>query len=124
MQHTRTYLTAAVIVLLLAVAGMFLRGFNFGVEFTGGRVVEYSTTQDVSVNQARRVVEDAGYPTAVVQQSNEENITVRPRRSPTTRSRRSAPRSPGSAARSRSTPTTSSDRRSAASCARRRSSRS
>jgi SecD/SecF fusion protein len=76
MQHTRTYLTAAVIVLLLAVAGMFLRGFNLGVEFTGGRVMEFSTQQPVSVSEARRAVEDAGFPTAVVQQT-EGDIAVR-----------------------------------------------
>jgi SecD/SecF fusion protein len=77
MQHSRKYLVATGILLLVCVAGMFVRGFNFGVEFTGGRVVEYSTTQELSVGEARRAVEDAGFPTAVVQQSNEENITVR-----------------------------------------------
>jgi SecD/SecF fusion protein len=77
MQHSKTYLVASAILLLACVAGMLVRGFNFGVEFTGGRVVEYSTTQEVSVAEARRAVEEAGFPTAVVQQSNEENITVR-----------------------------------------------
>ena len=77
MQHSKKYLLASAVLLLVCVAGMLVRGFNFGVEFTGGRVVEYSTTQDVSVNEARRAVEQAGFPTAVVQQSNEENITVR-----------------------------------------------
>ncbi|MCW2681225.1 MAG: bifunctional preprotein translocase subunit SecD/SecF, partial [Frankiales bacterium] len=77
MQHSKKYLVASAILLLVCVAGMFVRGFNFGVEFTGGRVVEFATTQDVSVGEARRAVEEAGFPTAVVQQSNEENITVR-----------------------------------------------
>jgi SecD/SecF fusion protein len=55
---------------------MFLRGFNLGVEFTGGRVMEFSTQQPVSVGEARRAVEDAGFPTAVVQQA-EGDIAVR-----------------------------------------------
>jgi SecD/SecF fusion protein len=77
MQHSKKYLVASAILLLVCVAGMLVRGFNFGVEFTGGRVVEYTTTQEVSVAEARGAVEEAGFPTAVVQQSNEENITVR-----------------------------------------------
>lgn len=77
MQFRKQYLLITGVVLLLAVAGMFIRGFNFGVEFTGGRVVEYATSQSVSVQDARRAVSDAGFPTAVVQQSNGENITVR-----------------------------------------------
>ncbi len=77
MQWRKRYLLITGVVLVLAVAGMFARGFNFGVEFTGGRVVEYATSQSVSVVDARRAVSDAGFPTAVVQQSNGENITVR-----------------------------------------------
>jgi len=77
MKHTRAYLIGAAVVLLLAVAGMFLRGFNLGVEFTGGRVMEFSTTQPVSVAEARRAVEAAGFPTAVVQQAEGDDIAVR-----------------------------------------------
>ncbi len=77
MKHRQRYLVITAAAVLLAVMGMFVRGFNFGVEFTGGRVVEYATAQDVSVEDARAAVSDAGFPTAVVQQSNGENITVR-----------------------------------------------
>jgi len=77
MKFRQRYLVIAAVALLLALSGMFLRGFNFGVEFTGGRVVEYATAQSVSVGDARDAVSDAGFPTAVVQQSNGENITVR-----------------------------------------------
>ncbi len=77
MKHRQRYLVITAVAVLIAVAGMFVRGFNFGVEFTGGRVVEYATAQDVSVEDARAAVSDAGFPTAVVQQSNGENITVR-----------------------------------------------
>lgn len=77
MKRSRLWLTISAVALLIAVAGMFVRGFNFGVEFTGGRVVEFATAQQVSVPDARRAVEEAGFPTAVVQQSNEDNITVR-----------------------------------------------
>ena len=77
MRHTRTYLGITAAVLVLAVLGMLVRGFNFGVEFTGGRVVEFATSQDVSVSDARTAVEDAGYASAVVQQADGDNIAVR-----------------------------------------------
>ncbi|MBC7372531.1 MAG: protein translocase subunit SecD [Frankiales bacterium] len=70
MQYSRKYLVITGAVLVLAIAGMFVRGFNFGVEFTGGRVVQYTTTQPVSVAEARVQVERAGFPTAVVQESD------------------------------------------------------
>ena len=79
MQHRRQYLLITAAILVLAVAGMLVRGFNFGVEFTGGRVVEFATSQDVSVSDARSAVEEAGFPTAVVQQTDGDDISVRTR---------------------------------------------
>jgi SecD/SecF fusion protein len=44
---------------------------NFGIEFTGGRIVEFTTSRAVDTEQARRVLTEAGYPTAVVQASGD-----------------------------------------------------
>lgn len=77
MKFRRTYLAVTAALLLLAVVGMVVRGFDYGVEFTGGRVVEFTTGQSISVEQARTQVEKAGFPTAVVQETNGSNITVR-----------------------------------------------
>ncbi len=41
------------------------------MEFTGGRLLEFSTSRTVSVEQAREAVADAGFPRAVVQSSGE-----------------------------------------------------
>ncbi len=71
--------TAAVAV--VAVSGIVVRGLDLGVEFTGGRLLEFSTSQPVAVADARVAVADAGFPSAVVQasggQDGGENITVR-----------------------------------------------
>ncbi|MDT0200901.1 protein translocase subunit SecD [Nocardioides sp. AE5] len=50
-----------------AFAGIFVQGLNLGLEFTGGRTVEYSTAQPISADQAREVAVEAGLPEAVVQ---------------------------------------------------------
>lgn len=63
--------------LLAAVAGIGVRGLDFGVEFTGGRQTEYVTGRVVDADTARRAVSDAGFPRAVVQESGEGGITVR-----------------------------------------------
>jgi SecD/SecF fusion protein len=44
MRHGRRWLAVSAIAVVLAVSGIAARGLNFGVEFTGGRLVEYSTS--------------------------------------------------------------------------------
>ncbi|MFC5832679.1 protein translocase subunit SecD [Nonomuraea insulae] len=60
----------------VAVAGLALRGLNFGVEFTGGRLVEFATARPVSAEAAGQAVARAGFPTAVVQSSGD-GVSVR-----------------------------------------------
>lgn len=60
----------------VAVAGLAVRGLNFGVEFTGGRLVEFATAKPVSAEAAGQAVARAGFPTAVVQSSGD-GVSVR-----------------------------------------------
>lgn len=62
--------------LVVALTGIVGKGLDLGVEFTGGRVLEYSTTQALSADEARQVVADAGYPEATVQESDDK-ISIR-----------------------------------------------
>lgn len=73
----RLWLAASGAALVLAFVGIFMNGLNLGVEFTGGRLVEYSTDTTISVDAAREVVADAGFPTAVVQRTGDNSIVVR-----------------------------------------------
>jgi SecD/SecF fusion protein len=77
MRHGRRWLAGSAVVLVLAVGGIATRGLDLGVEFTGGRLVEYSTSAPVSVDDARQAVSDAGFPRAIVQESGDDNISVR-----------------------------------------------
>ncbi|MGW5532469.1 protein translocase subunit SecF, partial [Streptomyces xanthochromogenes] len=76
-RHRRRWLGASALLVAVAVAGIFIRGLDFGVEFTGGRLVEYSTSRSVDADTARNAVSDAGFPRAVVQESGDGDITVR-----------------------------------------------
>jgi SecD/SecF fusion protein len=77
MRRRTLWLTISGLLLVIAVAGIVVRGLNLGVEFTGGRLVEYSTAQPVDAEVAREKVSGVGFPRAIVQASGEDDITVR-----------------------------------------------
>jgi SecD/SecF fusion protein len=80
MRRPRRWLAASAVVLAVAVAGIGVRGLDFGIEFTGGRLVEYTTATPVDPDRARAALADAGFPRAVVQTSGDDGLTVRTER--------------------------------------------
>ncbi|GAA2011043.1 hypothetical protein GCM10009799_44040 [Nocardiopsis rhodophaea] len=77
MKLRKVFLGIAGLVVVIAVIGAVVRPANFGVEFTGGRVMDFTTEQSISVTDARQTVSDAGFPSAVVQKSGDGDIAVR-----------------------------------------------
>ncbi len=77
MRRRRTWLTISGLLLVVAVVGIAVKGLNLGVEFTGGRLVEYSTSRPVDAEVARAAVSEAGFPRAIVQSSGADDLTVR-----------------------------------------------
>ncbi|MER6163656.1 protein translocase subunit SecD [Streptomyces violaceorubidus] len=77
MRRPRRWLAASLVVLVVAGSGILVRGLNFGIEFTGGRLIEYSTATQVDPDRARDALADAGFPRAVVQSSGDGDLTVR-----------------------------------------------
>jgi SecD/SecF fusion protein len=71
------WLATSLVALLLAAAGLVVRGPSFGVEFTGGRLLEYRTERPVDLDAARQALAEAGFPRAVAQASGDGNLTVR-----------------------------------------------
>ncbi|MBR8742325.1 protein translocase subunit SecD [Nocardiopsis sp. MG754419] len=82
MDFRRAGLIVAALIVVTAIAAPLVRDTNLGVEFTGGRVLEYEITGDeqLSVDEARRVISGldfAGSDTAVVQESGNGDLSVR-----------------------------------------------
>jgi SecD/SecF fusion protein len=78
MARRKTWLGISAAALVVAVAGIVTQGLNLGVEFTGGRQLDYSVTnQDMTVDEAREAVAAAGFPEAVVQTADTADFTVR-----------------------------------------------
>ena len=74
--HKRWLIISAILVAIGA-AGIFARGLNFGLEFLGGRLVEFSTTQEIGIEQLRQDLADQGLPRALIQETGQGNIVIR-----------------------------------------------
>lgn len=78
MGKRRMWLGISGAALVLAVTGIATQGLNLGVEFSGGRQLDYSVSQEVSVDDAREAIADAGFREAVVQGADDPaDFTVR-----------------------------------------------
>ncbi|WP_457188749.1 protein translocase subunit SecD [Nocardioides sp. P5_E3] len=77
MKRRKTWLGISAAALVVAIAGIATQGLQLGVEFTGGRQLDYSLSKDITVDQAREAVAAAGFPEAVVQTADTADFTVR-----------------------------------------------
>lgn len=81
MRRSGLWIGITLVVAIVSISGILVRGLNLGVEFTGGRILEFSTAQAADVQKVREAVSDAGFTRAVVQESSgdgqSENISVR-----------------------------------------------
>lgn len=77
MKRRRTWLGVSGAALVFALVGIFGSGLNLGLEFTGGRLIDVKPASSISVDEAREAVAEAGFPEAVVQETDSGNISVR-----------------------------------------------
>lgn len=77
MRRPRRWLAVSGALLVMAVSGVLVRGLDLGIDFTGGRLIEYSTTKVVDPDRAREALTEAGFPRAIVQSSGDTALTVR-----------------------------------------------
>jgi SecD/SecF fusion protein len=73
----RLWFTISAVALLVAVTGIASRGLNYGLEFSGGRLLEYETDRPVDLSALRDELADRGLSRAVAQQSGDGNLAVR-----------------------------------------------
>ncbi len=69
MQYRRYAYVFSILVMLAGVASLIAHGgFRLGIDFTGGRLIEYRFSQPVSADQLRDATQRAGFPGAEVQE--------------------------------------------------------
>jgi len=62
-------------VIIIGVAGYFIRGgFNLGIDFLGGSLLEVEFEEEVNVAEVREVMTDSGYSSAIIQMVKTELI--------------------------------------------------
>lgn len=55
------------VLLIISIAAIAVRGFNFGVDFTGGTLIEVTYPQPIELGGVRSALQAAGYPEAMAQ---------------------------------------------------------
>ena len=77
MRRPRRWIALSGVLVAVSALGIGVRGFDLGVEFTGGRLVQYAASAPLDVDAARQAVSDAGFPRAVVQAAEDGGVAVR-----------------------------------------------
>ncbi len=80
--RSKLWFAVSGLLLVLAVVGMFARGFNWGIEFTGGNLFEYAVTEPVDIDELRSDIAALGFPRAVIQdtgvdEQGRQRVTIR-----------------------------------------------
>lgn len=74
----RIWFIISAVVILAGIAGYFVQGgFNFGIDFLGGTLIEVQFDQDVGSSDIRAVLEDEGYGSSIVQQTDSDKYIIR-----------------------------------------------
>ena len=77
LRHFRRWLGVSAVALVLAATGIVTQGLDYGLEFSGGRLLEYDTAGPVDLDEVRQAVAGAGFPRAVIQESGDGNVAIR-----------------------------------------------
>jgi preprotein translocase SecF subunit len=68
MKHRRLAFVVSLVVLVAGFLGWLLQGgFNLGIDFTGGLLVEFRFNKALPIDEVRQIVAEAGFPGAEIQ---------------------------------------------------------
>ena len=67
MRYRKQLLTFSAIMTVLAIVGLLVRGLTFGIEFQGGSEIDFTNTGEITIEQMRKALVDAGEDDPTVQ---------------------------------------------------------
>lgn len=74
-KHHRWWFILSSILVIASLASIFVKGFNWGIDYTGGTIVEVRFEQLVQVSQVREDLKQFGLENAIIQLSGESSAT-------------------------------------------------
>lgn len=78
MAHRKLAMIVSLVLVLGSMAGLFVKGLNFGVDFTGGTIIELAYDKPADVNGIRDALQKSGYKEAIVQNfGSAEEVLIR-----------------------------------------------
>ena len=57
--HKKWWFSLSAILVILSVISIFINGFNFGIDYTGGTILDMQFNRPVTVAEVRQVVDDS-----------------------------------------------------------------
>lgn len=76
-QHRKIWFVLSGVLIIGSIAAILAFGFNFGIDFTGGSIMELNFQNRPSVEEANNILSEAGHEHAVIQPSGETKMIVR-----------------------------------------------
>jgi preprotein translocase subunit SecF len=65
------------ILIITSIVFFFVRGFNYGIDFLGGNLMEVKFKQDVPISELRKAMEDIGYGKSILQSTASDQYIIR-----------------------------------------------
>jgi preprotein translocase subunit SecF len=65
------------LLIITSLVFFIVRGFNYGIDFLGGNLMEVKFKQDVSISEIRKVMEDVGYGKSILQSTSSDQYIIR-----------------------------------------------
>ncbi|MDX1796157.1 MAG: protein translocase subunit SecF [Hydrogenovibrio sp.] len=78
MAHRKLAVIVSSFLIIASVIGIYTKGLNFGIDFTGGTIIELAYEKPAQVDKIRDVLQTSGYEEAVVQNfGSAEDVLIR-----------------------------------------------
>ncbi len=65
------------IFIIIGIIFFFVRGFNFGIDFLGGNLMEVKFKKPISISELRKNMESIGYGKAILQNTSQDQYIIR-----------------------------------------------